>query len=62
VSAPNSAKPTTNPIALVIRNTGFANSSGASTGSSARRSTTTNATSAATARVPSPTMNGETQS
>ena len=61
VSAPNSAKPTTSPIALVTANTRLRNSSSGSTGSGARRSTATNATSAATAAAPRPMMNGESQ-
>ncbi len=61
VSAPNSAKPTTRPIALVTTNTRLRNSSGGSTGSAARCSTAMNPISATTAAIPRPTMNAESQ-
>jgi hypothetical protein len=62
VSAPNSAKPTTRPTALVTANTRLRNSVGGRTGSRARFSATRNAPVAATASTPMPTMNGEPQS
>jgi hypothetical protein len=62
VSAPNSAKPTTSPTALVTTNTRLRNSAGGSTGSEARRSATAKPARASTASTPSPTMNAESQS
>jgi hypothetical protein len=61
VRAPNSAKPTTSPIALVTANTRLRNRLGGSTGSAARRSTSTKAIRLATARTPSQKMNAEPQ-
>ena len=59
VSAPSIAKPTTNDSTQQTVNTGLPNSRIGSIGSVARRSTTTNATSAATDPTNSPMMIAE---
>jgi len=61
VTAPNSAKPTTNPTALVTTNTRFESSRGGSTGSEAWRSNHKNTANASTPPAPSPTITGEPQ-
>ena len=61
VSAPNSAKPTTSPTALVITNTRLPNSAGGRIGSAARRSTNTSATMQPTPTTPIPTISAEAQ-
>ena len=62
VSAPNSAKPTTIPTALVTTKTRLRKSAGGRIGSAARRSTNTSATRQSTPRTPSATISIESQS
>ena len=61
VNAPNIAKPTTNDSTQQTVKTGLANNRIGSTGSVARRSTTTNATNAATDATNSPMIIAEPQ-
>ena len=61
VTDPNRAKPTTRPIALVTLKTRSRNRWGGSTGSAARRSTSTKLTMRTTASTPSPMICGDPQ-
>jgi hypothetical protein len=61
VTEPNRANPTTKPMALVMENTELRNSQGGRTGSAARRSTSTKATSRTTVRTPRPMICGDPQ-